>query len=170
MKHYNFIICILLSSLGCISCIIPIEEDENNHYTISLYNNSNRTLYVTDTYHPYTANLDTTGYFKILDWAGDPETFKVKPFGISSKWAFNYEPYDGSYEMRFRDDKNFRFDLHIFDADKVDGQNRNLLLVTYRLKLEDLQRCHWVLSYPPHEGMRNIKMWPEFQQIYKPQD
>lgn len=174
MKHYNFIICILLSSLGCISCI-PMEEDDNTHFTISFYNNSDRDLYVIDlghSYYYYTNNPDTTVYINIKK-KSLPDVYKVKSFGLN-KDALDLSPYGvGAYESLFEDNSfipNYTVSVYIADADSVDENDENLLLARYDLKLEDLQRCNWVLSYPPHEGMRNIKMWPEFQQIYKPQD
>lgn len=174
MKHYNFIICILLSSLGCISCI-PMEEDDNTHFTISFYNNSDRDLYVIDlgpSYYYYTNNPDTTVYINIKKKSLS-DMYKVKSFGLN-KEALDLSPYGvGAYESLFEDNSfipNYTASVYIADADSVDENDENLLLARYDLKLEDLQRCHWVLSYPPHEGMRNIKMWPEFQQIYKPQD
>ena len=175
MKHYNFIICILLSSLGCISCI-PMEEDENTHFTISIYNNSNRDLYVTTQEFSYYYNInnpDTTIYIDIKNERSLPDVYKVKSFGLN-KEALDLSPYGvGPYESLFEDNSfipNYTVSVCIADADSVDENDENLLLARYDLKLEDLQKCHWVLSYPPHKGMRNIKMWPEFQQIYKPQD
>ena len=89
---------------------------------------------------------------------------------LSKAWDVLSDPIKrANYDKQFFGNI-FKSILCIADADSVDENDENLLLARYDLKLEDLQKCHWVLSYPPHEGMRNIKMWPEFQQIYKPQD
>lgn len=152
-----------------------MEEDDNTHFTISFYNNSDRDLYVIDlghSYYYYTNNPDTTVYINIKKKSLS-DMYKVKSFGLN-KEALDLSPYGvGAYESLFEDNSfipNYTVSVYIADADSVDENDENLLLARYDLKLEDLQRCHWVLSYPPHEGMRNIKMWPEFQQIYKPQD
>lgn len=36
------------------------------------------------------------------------------------------------------------------------------VLQRYQLKLEDLQRLNWTITYPPTEAMRNVKMYPPY--------
>ena len=154
MRHYQFVFVLLIFSI-CIGCG-PIKEDENHHYTIPFYNNTEADVYI-DSSDSYPDTI-------VTDLYGGPY-HKVKARSVNS---------DGlrqrvTYEISFKDGRRFPSDtliVIVFDAKQLEADRHNVmdaLLVRYDLSLKDLQRLNWTLSYPPTENMKDIKMWPRFE-------
>lgn len=73
-----------------------------------------------------------------------------------------------SWEAAFSDNRITLDTLMIYILDdqalkKEDVDIRQSFLQRYDLSLQDLQRLNWVLSYPPAENMKDIKMWPTYK-------
>ena len=154
MKHHQFIFALLAACIyiGC----RPI-EDENHHYTIPFYNNTEADLYI-DTSDRYP---DTT----VTNLYGGPN-IKIQAQSVNSDGLRDYWV---TYETIFRDGRQYPNDtliVFVFDAKRLEEDRHhaeNALLVRYDLSLQDLQRLNWMLSYPPTERMKDIKMWPKYE-------
>ena len=57
--------------------------------------------------------------------------------------------------------------VFVFDARLLETNPSHVedaLLVRYDLSLYDLRRLNWTLAYPPTENMKDMKMWPEYEE------
>ncbi len=54
--------------------------------------------------------------------------------------------------------------LFVLDSEKLKSgvTMPDAIMARYDIVLADLQRCQWMLSYPPNENMADIKMWPPY--------
>ena len=52
--------------------------------------------------------------------------------------------------------------VYVFNASKLNKQDvppEEALIVRYDLSQEDLKKVNWILTYPPNDAMKGIKMW-----------
>jgi hypothetical protein len=60
--------------------------------------------------------------------------------------------------------------VFILDSDILDHFTWNtivndyMILERYDLNLENLQHLNWTITYPPDERMKNVKMYPPYQE------
>lgn len=135
MKHYNLIFVLLM--FFCNSCIYT--EDENHHYTISFYNNTDTDLYVIDA-EDYP---DTTATH--LGMLCQDELYKVKAHSLNRDALVQRT----TYESIFNDKKRGNIDtlmVFVFDAEKLDTIEsdvhvNNAILVRYDLSRECRLNC-----------------------------
>ena len=60
--------------------------------------------------------------------------------------------------------------VYVYDAELLDSHTTNLLntiIQRYDLSLQDLRSCNWIITYPPTEVMRNVKMYPPYSNYIK---
>ena len=61
--------------------------------------------------------------------------------------------------------------VYVFNQEEIDSLGweeisyRNQYLVRYDLTEKDLMSLRGKLSYPPSEAMRNVKMWPRYEDV-----
>ena len=136
------------------SCIFP-HDDENRHSVIEMNNYSDKAIYVNiDAEYP-----DTSGRF-IGDF--DP-FFKISSHNKNSDIL--YMRY--GWESFLRDKRQLPSDtlmIFMMDADIVELHTnfKKAIIQRYDISLQDLQRLNWMLTYPPSESMKNVKMWPPY--------
>jgi hypothetical protein len=59
--------------------------------------------------------------------------------------------------------------IFIFDGTTMDNTDWEvvkkdyLILQRYDLSLQDFQKLNWKIYYPPTPAMKDIKMWPPYQ-------
>uniref|UniRef100_A0AB33JEV0 Lipoprotein n=4 Tax=unclassified Prevotella TaxID=2638335 RepID=A0AB33JEV0_9BACT len=165
MKHSLFISKLLLLCIF-ISCR-PI-EDENHHHRITFYNSIASKLYVVEEInYPDT----TVNHLYVLR---QPEIYRVDPYSLNNE-AISLHPHD-TYEAAFKEYKGYKripsdtLMVFVFDAEKLEKKNPDAkiyFLARYDLSLEDLKHCNWVLTYPPTEAMKDVKMYPPYETFAK---
>lgn len=157
----NSKICIILimaiTIMSLLSCVLH-PEDENHHQSIRIRNNSSKTIYVAEgVWYP-----DTMSIFGIAH--GIPESHEISSGGVNEDvfWMFDF------WEDAFGDVNAIKSDTIIVFI--LDGKARTLpakeipqtIIQRYDIGLKDLQRTNWLLTYPPSESMKDIKMWPPY--------
>ena len=55
--------------------------------------------------------------------------------------------------------------ISVFDAERLEAGVSNGFLVCYMLSREDLIKIHFQASYPPTEDMRDIYMYPAYEEV-----
>lgn len=132
-------------------------DNENNHCSIRFANRSEIDIYVSckDLY----TRQDTT---PVYGFSYKLEYLRIKPneINVNALEAF-------SWESVFTDTRITPIDtlmIFVFDAEKVDEDvsPQEAVIARYDVSLEDLQRNHWLLSYPPNGNMAAIRMWPPY--------
>lgn len=152
MKHYQFIF-VLLTLCVIISC--RHIEDENHHYTITFYNKSDKEVYISESAE-YPDTINVVNYHVL----GMPEIYKIFPQGINKTACEIRETYETFFKYR-----NDTLMIYVFDAEVLERNQRyNYDAVLQRLdvSLKDLQRLNWIITYPPTEAMKDIKMYPPY--------
>lgn len=150
------IIYILLLFCLCTSTACH-KEDDNDHYCIRFHNLADNSIYVSrkGLYNRQDTIAIYSFYFPL-------EYLKINPNEINLKSLRAT-----SWEAVFTDKRFCPIDtlmIFVFDAEKVEvGKNaKESVIARYDVSLEDLQRNHWLLSFPPNENMVTIKMWPPY--------
>lgn len=75
-----------------------------------------------------------------------------------------------SWEKIYQQVKTDTISFFIYNADTLDRYEWNIIkenymiLQRYDLSIYDLQKLDYTLYYPPTEAMRNMKMWPAYNQ------
>jgi hypothetical protein len=137
-------------------------ESDNCHVTINLRNDSNMRIYIkVEGFYPKTyIHFDVTG----------KEAHEVNPGDINNKGLKARSCYEdalryNSYNSYFPADTIMVF---VYDAELVENtpwervEREYLILKRYDLSLQDLQNLNWLLTYPPDERMKNMKMYPPY--------
>ncbi|MDR2836889.1 MAG: hypothetical protein LBV69_12010 [Bacteroidales bacterium] len=81
--------------------------------------------------------------------------------GESRYYSYNYEYNNGYTNV---------LSLFIFNADTFDTyswdeiKNDYKILRRYDLSLQDIEMSNYMISYPPAEAMKDIKMWPPYEE------
>ena len=87
---------------------------------------------------------------------------KVGSHYISDEPLYNLS----TYESVLRDSDTLM--VFVYNADSFElygweyARENYLVQQRYHLSLDDLYKLHFLLSFPPTEEMRNIKMWPPY--------
>ncbi len=140
-----------------------VYEDENTHTKINFVNWSDKAVHMEshidhyweiDPYIVYALNR----YYNM--------EFKNYGGGILMPGKVDYEEsdlFDESYEsLNDRDSAIFM----VFDAERLlEAGYSNSFLVCYMLSREDLMKLHFQVSYPPTEDMRDIYMYPAYDDV-----
>ena len=133
-------------------------EDEDHHYTIRFANNSNKAIYIASPGYPDTTVSDCGTLL-------EPQIYKALPKEVNTSALDNRE----RWELAFGNRDQLPYDtliIFVLDAEKLEARNAHAkyaLLVRYDLGLKDLHRVNWMLTYPPSENMKDIKMWPPYK-------
>ena len=153
MKRISYLILlfILCTSTTC------FREDENSHTSIRFSNRADYAIYVS--YKDLYNRNDTTPVYKFSSYL---EIVKINPNEINANSLVAF-----SWEAVFTDERIDPIDtlmIFVFEAEKVeaDASPQEALIARYEVSLEDLQRNHWLLSYPPNGNMAAIRMWPPY--------
>ena len=166
MKQFKFFmltICILPLFL-CAEC--HMDQD----YPMYMINSSNYSIISTinsisierGQYYPNISYPDTT-LRKTRDFVGVPQENSEK------KYAF--EGTGTSWELVYKNlMPNDTLSVFIFDAEVLENtdweeiRDNYMILKRYDLSLEDLQKLDFTLYYPPTEEMKDIKMYPPYEE------
>jgi hypothetical protein len=76
----------------------------------------------------------------------------------------------GAWEGIFHNLKNDTMRFFIFDYKKALTYNTeyipfdSVLLQHYDLTIKDLDKLNWTLSYPPSDAMKDVKMYPPYEE------
>lgn len=134
-------IIIILLSIFCVSCV-PV-EDEFHHYGIVFYNNSNRDIYVDNSWgYPYTTYFHPSASLK-----ANSESCRVDAHGINKSVFFS--PW-GTIERNFVEYGDTMV-VFVFDAEIVDKTNdseKPPILQRIKVTLDDLRKTNWTMVYP----------------------
>lgn len=80
--------------------------------------------------------------------------------------------YDYSYFFSFTQEKVLSvFIINQEDIDNIGWEgisSQNKYLVRYDLTESDLNRLKGTLSFPPSVDMKNVKMWPRYEEVIRP--
>jgi catalase len=158
MKNINKITIILIG-LALLFSANTCYTDENHHNTIRFINNSDKIIYVGFSY----AYPDTL--YDVGRYLNEDEAYKVY-HGGSNIDALQRRVF---WEDEFRngDISSDTLMVYVFDAELVESHSthvNNTIIQRYDLSLSDLQMLQWVLYYLPTEQMKNIKMYPLYDE------
>jgi hypothetical protein len=139
------------------------KEGINCHRSISFKNNTDKELVVMMDYlYPDTIKgiAATGGYILNADW-------RVQPGEIGNKDALHIR---SCWEARFEGSLMpsdtimiFVFATQVLESMPFPDVYENyLILKRYDLSLQDLQNLDWQISYPPTEEMKDMKMYPPY--------
>ena len=149
----------LLMVIICIGMLFAANQcnRENCHNEIPFINNSDKVLYVMG----LTYSSDTLFY--IGNWLTTPSNnHKVEPNSTNthclSRRAGNC--YDVVPITRI-----FIFEEQVILSTPRDTIQQNyMILQRYDLTPEDLELLNWEVPYPPNERMKNMKMYPPYEE------
>ncbi|MBR6078233.1 MAG: hypothetical protein IKP63_07770 [Paludibacteraceae bacterium] len=156
----KYIIALIIGGL-LISC--EYKNNESHHYYIRFKNESNRSIYIAESeYYPDTFCLLENRAKYVSKY---PFPYKVLPGAINDDAFFTTTP----WEFSFGNENCLPSDtliIYVYDGDLIEkgdfDSEHKYMLARYDLSLADLQHVNWLLTYPPSENMRDIKMWPYY--------
>ncbi len=152
-------------SLFCISLTLIISSCvKDGHETFTVSNHSKQQLF--------------------FDWCADypsPDTIRinVKPNTVEANPGYIIPPLSdkkfGTNQLWGRIEKLFYNKTHksfmLFDYDLLMTENPEtiaenyMVLVRYDVTLDDLDRLDWTLHYPPTPAMRDVHMYPPYEEV-----
>jgi len=142
---------------NCTSC-----EDDR----LCLYNNSEKSLFV-DWSPIYPDTTLISNQMSAIFTTNGKDTANpgnwIKPFQkgsvfvMNTTWEHIYNRNDTQMIFIFDGNVIWNTDWEIVARDY-------LVLQRYDLSLQDLQKLNWKLYYPPTEAMKDIKMYPPYQE------
>jgi len=156
MRNLKNVIKLSVILLVCTAATCEKRESENCHTSIRFSNKTTRDLYVRS-YPLFVHHPDP------FDISRLPRPRKVGAGEIDNRDAMLQS---FCYENSFSD----TMFVYVFDAMVIRHRpweviaRDYLVLQRYDLTLEDLQRLNWRITFPPDERMRNVKMYPPFNQ------
>ena len=71
--------------------------------------------------------------------------------------------HDGFYENWFEDGDSLY--IAVFDSDRNNENDSPRFLFSYLLSINDLQKVNFHLTYPPTENMKDLHMWPSYEDV-----
>lgn len=80
---------------------------------------------------------------------------------------------NASWESRFPYIKSDTLIIQVFESEIIDTYSWSkirsdyMILQQYFVSLENLQSINWRISYPPTPEMKDIKMWPPYEEAIK---
>lgn len=161
------ICCLTIMLFARLQCAKDLPEDNNHHQKIMFVNNTEHELYLFMSYNPdmfVEKSLD----FKVVLHQGGIN--KVSPFETNGRVLSMMDSY---WETVFEREKEFNSDtlwLYVLDAYKLEVEKNygfDAALECYGLTLADLRKVNWKLTYPPTEEMKEIKMFPSFEEVIR---
>ncbi len=161
MKKIVFFIILNLPFLSCGT----YENSTDCHHSIKIINNYKNAIYVNASYlYPDTSDFhysglkDNSHIYKILSNNESDE-----PLNLGRDcWEILFK-----YKNVINSDTLM---IYFFDAQLIENipwdiiANEYKILKRYDLSLKDLINHNWTISYPPNENMKNIKMYPPYQE------
>ena len=94
------------------------------------------------------------------------EHISGKSMVASTRWR--------DFSIFFKVVKNGLLSVYVFDQEELDSlgwegiSSQNKYLVRYDLTESDLNRLKGNLSFPPSVDMKNVKMWPRYEEVIRP--
>ena len=161
-KYYNFILLaitpIIISAFTCYN--YPDYEDESHHYKIYFENCWDKPIVVWSTKDCYYLNNPCTMYvpFNKL-WKYENQGEVIYPGRIDG----DYIKHDGYYEDWFEEGDSLY--IAVFDSDRNNENDSPRFLFSYLLSINDLQKVNFHLTYPPTENMKDLHMWPSYEDV-----
>lgn len=153
MKKILFLITLVLT----VSCKIPWYWDCGHDY-ITFVNDSNILLDVRYEFGYHETNIRQ---FRRVTFAapGSGSVDALYNGNRKENWELAFQLYD-TVTVQISDSK-------IADYNVMEEVDENLILQRYYLTLEDVKRLNWILYYPPREVMKDVKMWPPYEEAIK---
>lgn len=140
------------------------EQWRNGHNYISINNNSPLKLY----YDLCTADYPDSSaiiprYLKFIDANKEQITEPFSQGRISSnKFLVRIESW--FYNKTYKSFMLFDYDLLMTENPETIAENY-MVLVRYDVTLDDLDRLGWTLHYPPTPAMRDVHMYPPYEEV-----
>jgi hypothetical protein len=150
----------LLSASTCYH--YPDYEDESHHYKIYFENCWDKPVVIWSAMDSHWYNDPCKMYVQFNKlWRYDNEGVIISPGRIDG----DYMKHDGFYENWFEDGDSLY--IAVFDAERTDKNDSLRFVVSYLLSLDDLHKLDYHLAYPPTEKMRDLHMWPPYDELIK---
>jgi len=158
-KYFLFLLTIILFS----SCTRSCEEEFKDLYIV---NNSDKTLFFMKGKHYPDTTIENNFNF----W--DSEGNRIYAVPSNSISPFETKKADVILHNS-REQFYYRFDtlmIFLFDSSVIKNippetvEKDYLVLQRYDLSLQDLHKLHWKVYYPPTDAMKDMKMWPPYQE------
>ena len=130
-------------------------------YRLQIKNNSNLDIYVKSAEN-YVPINDTTRVYMNYWPVNMPDEYKV--FSLNSICYRVTSPWEKVFKYRNTDTVTF----YIFNANILENtswdevRSKYLVLQKYNISLKDFEFLNWVITYPPAEEMKDIKMYPPY--------
>jgi hypothetical protein len=140
----------------------PYKFEAGRHSYLMFENNSNLDIAV-DRNSLLFSMYETSNILKSII---DANTVDMVVYANSTKrvLAGRGQPYEHKWFEKYD-----TLIIYVLDYKKILNTNPNIdtidvLLQRYDLTLDDLNKINWTLSYPPDERMKDIKMYPPYQE------
>lgn len=152
MNYCRTITCLILIATFVISCVPPIDTE----YVILLKNQSNHRI---DSYLGANKHFpDTTIVETNFRWSVEPE--KSIGFSSTTRWEKIFEEYVPSDTLS----------MFVFHTDTLEANlwetiiDEYKVLKRYDLSIEDIQLLNYDIPYPPTERMKDMQMYPPYEE------
>lgn len=140
----------------------PDFEDENHHYKVYFENCWDKPIIIWSSRfsHVYGAN-DCEMYvpYEELICRYDNQGKKIPPGGINN----DYIKSEIFYENCLKEWDSLY--IAVFYNEQTILNDSLSFLVSYLLSLNDLQKVDFHITYPPKENMKDVHMWPSFEEV-----
>ncbi len=150
----------LLSASTCYH--YPDYEDESHHYKIYFENCWDKPIVVWSAIDCNWYDNPCVMYapYETL-WSYDNEGIRITPGEVNG----DYMKHDGFYESCIKERDSIY--IAVFDAERTEKDDSLRFIVSYLLSLDDLHKLDYHLAYPPTEKMRDLHMWPPYDELIK---
>ena len=156
MKLIILVITTLLLNQACGN-----DNADNCHKVITFKNITADTLYVVgSSQYP-----DTSTFVGIPSPELNPNFTKVLPNESNTQVLWNRDCLEVGIKELIPSDTMM---IYVFNARALEEnswetvKSKHLVLKRYDLSLGDLQKANWIISYPPSEVMKDMKMHPPY--------
>jgi hypothetical protein len=153
MKKINYLLSLLLN----IALLLGSCHDENDIYKLRINNLSDKPVYV-----EWTTCYPDTSLATVTNPTYNPYITKVEAKTLQPSIYRNASKglFDGKIE---------KLSVFIFDAAVVENtpwdtvKAKYMILQRYDLNLEELEKFNWIITYPPTEDMKDVRMFPPYK-------
>ena len=151
------------------SCRHYYFEDETHHRRIHFINWGNKAIYIRGmidrNWYPdpfISHSLERFNHINLQD------EILAHNFGKIMPGKINYDLMDlldDYYEYHIVDKDSVVFS--VFDGEHLEANDSDSFIVCYLLSLEDLKKLHFQVSYPPTEDMKDVYMYPSYDEVIR---
>ena len=145
-------------------------EDETHHTTIYLVNWGDKPIFIfgdikwnwdDDSYIDHLAkyNYNILDYLKNYHFAYD--FGKIMP----GKTDYDLMDLERTYYESLKDKDSVA--ISVYDGERVEANDSDNFIVCYLLSSEDLKKLHFQVSYPPTEDMKDVYMYPTYEEVLR---